>query len=257
MSNSKWRVVVSKETDPKWNISLDEAILRDIIDNGSPNTIRIWRNSKSVIIGRSQDAKAEVNLELCNELGIPIIRRCSGGGTVYMDLGNYNYSVIAETRTIPEVNSVSGITRFLCSAIIDLLSKLGCQPRFVPPSSVFIEDWKVSGSAQYYLYEGILHQGTLLVNSNLELMQRVLNPNSELAHSPRSVPSIPNPVANISFLLGKEFHHYEIVKLLIKSITKLLGENCWVLESNSKSENELTQLLVDTKYSGTCWLLGM
>jgi len=257
MSNSKWRVVISKETDPKWNIALDEAILRGVIDNSSPNTIRIWRNSKSVIIGRSQDARAEANLELCNELGIPIIRRCSGGGTVYMDLGNYNYSVIADTRTIPKVNSILGTTRFLCSAIIDLLSQLGCQPRFVPPSSVFIKEWKVSGSAQYYLYEGILHHGTLLVNSDLELMLNVLNPNSELAGRLRAVPSIPNPVANISLLLGKKFHHHEIVKLLIRSITKSLGEKCWVLGSNNKRENELTQLLVDTKYSDTCWLLGI
>jgi len=257
MMASKWRVVISKETDPEWNIALDEAILRGVIDDGSPNTIRIWQNSKSVIMGRSQDVRAEVNLQLCNELGIPIIRRCSGGGTVYMDLGNYNYSIIANTTTFAEANSVPDITRFLCSAIIDLLLQLGCNPRFVPPSSVFIEDWKVSGSAQYHLYEGILHHGTLLVNSDLELMLRVLNPNSELARSLRAVPSIPNPVANISLLLGKKFHHHQIVRLLIKSITKLLGENCWVLGSNNKSENELTQLLVDTKYSDTCWLLGI
>ncbi|MFQ5832422.1 MAG: biotin/lipoate A/B protein ligase family protein [Candidatus Thorarchaeota archaeon] len=257
MMDSKWRIVISKETDPEWNIALDEAILRGVIDHGSPNTIRIWQNSKSVIMGRSQDVRAEVNTELCNELGIPIIRRCSGGGTVYMDLGNYNYSINADTRTIIGVNSIPDITRFLCSAIIDLLSQLGCKPRFVPPSSVFIEDWKVSGSAQYYLYEGILHHGTLLIDSDLDMMHRVLNPNSELAHSLGTVPSIPDPVANISLLLGKELHSQEIVKRLVGSITKLLGQNCWGLGSISESENELAQLLVDTKYSDTCWLLGI
>lgn len=256
MMNSKWRVVISKETDPQWNIALDEAILRGVIDDGSPNTIRVWQNSRSVIMGRSQDVRAEVNTELCNELGIPIIRRCSGGGTVYMDLGNYNYSITAVTTTIAEANSIPDVTRFLCSAIIDLLSQLGCNPRFVPPSSVFIEDWKVSGSAQYYLYEGILHHGTLLVDSDLDMMQKVLSPNSELAHRLGTVPSIPNPVANISLLLGKEIHSQDIEKRLVGSLTKLLGKNCWKMESISESENELAQILVETKYSDTSWLSG-
>ncbi|MFW9967724.1 MAG: biotin/lipoate A/B protein ligase family protein [Candidatus Thorarchaeota archaeon] len=255
--DSAWRVVISKESDPAWNLAVDEAILRGIIDNNSPNTLRIWQNEKSVVIGRSQDVRAEVNVELCEKLNIPILRRCSGGGAVYMDLGNYNYSIITGDRAINRMKTIRDFTRFLCSAIVNLLSQLGCRSRFVPPSSIFIEDWKISGSAQYYLYEGILHHGTLLVNADLELMQKVLIPNPMLARSLGSVPSTPSPVANLSFLLGKEFHPKEITHLLVSAITNLLEENSWVQESINEIENELTQMLLDTKYSDTCWLLGI
>lgn len=255
--SSSWRVLISKETDPMWNIALDEALLRGVIDNSSPNTVRIWRCSKSVIMGRSQDVRAEVDLELCNKLGIPIIRRCSGGGTVYTDLGNYNYSIVADTRTLEDMSPLRNITRFLCSAIVDLLSQLGCRPRFVPPSSVFIENHKISGSAQYYLYEGILHHGTLLVNADLELMQKVLVPNPVLARSLRSVPSAPSPVGNVSFLLERDFLPEEIASLLVGAITNLLGTRCWAFGPTNEIEDELAQLLLDTKYSTTCWLLGV
>lgn len=257
MIDSTWRLIVSKETDPMWNLAVDEAILRGIIDKDSPNTVRIWQSSESVIIGRSQDLRAEVNLELCHELCIPILRRCSGGGTVYIDLGNYNYSIVALDKAINKKKATTNITPFLCSAIVDLLSQLGCNSKFVPPSNVFVEDWKVSGSAQYYLYEGILHHGTLLVNADLEMLQKVLVPNPTLARHLGCVPSTPSPIANLSFLLGREFHPNEITKLLVNAITNLFGENSWISGSLNRSEDEQTKMLLDTKYSDSDWLLGL
>ncbi len=255
--DSNWRFIVSKETDPMWNLAVDEAVLRGIIDDDSPNTVRIWQSSESVIIGRSQDLRAEVNLELCHELCIPILRRCSGGGTVYMDLGNYNYSIIAHEKIINKKGTITNITPFLCSAIVDLLSQLGCNSKFVPPSNVFVEDWKLSGSAQYYLYEGILHHGTLLVNADLETLQKVLTPNPMLARCLGCVPSNPSPVANLSFFLRRELSSNEITNLLVQTITKILSADNWVFGSISRSENELTKMLLDTKYSDSNWLLGI
>ncbi|UCE08973.1 MAG: lipoate--protein ligase family protein [Candidatus Thorarchaeota archaeon] len=255
--DTTWRVVISEETDPTWNLAVDEAILRSVIDDNSPNTVRIWRSSESVIIGRSQDTRAEVDIRLCNELSIPILRRCSGGGTVYMDLGNYNYSVIANSSVFTQVKAVHHIARFMCMAVVNLLSRLDCDSRFVPPSSVFIEDSKVSGSAQYFLYEGILHHGTLLVNADLELMQEVLAPNPTLAKRLRSVPSVSTPVVNLSSLFGKQYQFEEIANLLVDAIMGTLGAHNWDLGPTSTSENELTQLLYDTKYSDPCWLLGV
>lgn len=256
MNDSTWRVVLSKETDPAWNLAVDEAILRCIIDNVSPNTVRIWRSNESVVIGRSQDMRAEVNLDLCKGLNIPILRRCSGGGTVYMDLGNYNYSVVANDRLITEMKPTHHIARFICSAIVGLLSQLGCQSKFVHPSSVFVEDWKISGSAQYLLYEGFLHHGTLLVNTDLEMMMDVLNPNPTLARALGAVPSTPSPVVNLSFLLKREFRPKEITNLLVEAITSFLGENCWTFGLLSKNEYAMAQLLLNTKYSESHWLLG-
>ncbi|MFW9976202.1 MAG: biotin/lipoate A/B protein ligase family protein [Candidatus Thorarchaeota archaeon] len=255
--DSNWRLIISKETDPMWNLAVDEAILRGIINDDSPNTVRIWQSSESVIIGRSQDLRAEVNLELCHELCIPILRRCSGGGTVYMDLGNYNYSIISHEKIINKKRAITNITPFLCSAIVDLLSQLGCNSKFVPPSNVFVEDWKVSGSAQYYLYEGILHHGTLLVNVDLEMMQKVLTPNPTLARCLGCVPSTSSPVANLSFLLGRELLPKEITNLLVRAITKKLRDDNWVFGSISRSENKLAKMLLDTKYSDSNWLLGI
>ncbi|MFW9926943.1 MAG: biotin/lipoate A/B protein ligase family protein [Candidatus Thorarchaeota archaeon] len=257
MMDSTWRLIVSKETDPMWNLAVDEAILRGVIDNDSPNTVRIWQSSESVIIGRSQDLRAEVNLKLCHELCIPILRRCSGGGTVYLDLGNYNYSIVAHEKIINKKKTITNIIPFLCSAIVDLLSQLGCNSKFVPPSNVFVEDWKLSGSAQYYLYEGILHHGTLLVNADLEMLRKVLTPNPTLAGHLGCVPSTPSPVTNLSFLLRRVLHPKEVTNLLVQAIINILRTDNWGYGSINRSENELTKMLLDIKYSDSNWLLGI
>lgn len=256
MTEPVWRVVISEETDPAWNLAVDEAILRGIVSGDSPNTIRVWRSRESVIVGRCQDIRAEVDYLLCKEMGVPVLRRCSGGGAVYMDLGNYNYSVLACDKAMNGMDTVHHVSRFICSAIVGLLSRLGCQSRFVYPSSVFVESQKISGSAQFMLYEGFLHHGTLLVSADLEMMQAVLNPDPALAKSLRAVPSTPSPVVNLSALLKRELHPMEITHLLVESIMSLFERDSWTSGSINKSEDDMTQLLLEIKYSDSHWLQG-
>jgi lipoate-protein ligase A len=173
-----------------------------------------------------------------------------------MDLGNYNYSVVARDQAITEMTTVPHVFNFICSAIVRLLSQLGCKSRFVHPSSVFVENRKISGSAQYLLYEGFLHHGTLLVNADLEVLQAVLNSDPTLAGGLGAVPSNPSPVVNLSHLLKREFHSTEITDLLVEAIMKLFGENCWTFGSLSKDEYGTAHLLLNTKYSDSHWLLG-
>jgi len=248
MKMREWRVLVSATDDARLNLAIDESLIRNHVMHGNPNTIRIWQNQASVIIGRSQDPRAEVNIDVCRGLGIPVLRRFSGGGTVYTDRGCYNYSVVARSDAIPGPRTLPAVYRFICSAVMNAISDFGLRPLLVPPSSIFVQGYKVSGSAQYLLRDCLLQHGTLLVNSNLEVMQSVLSRDSRVAGLAHSVPSTPAPVANLSELAGRHLSRKEARDAMIRELTSLFGQP-WKRGSLSKSEDDMARCLLEQDHS--------
>lgn len=121
-----------------------------------------------------------------------------------------------------------------------------------PPSSVFVEGKKISGSAQYLLYDGLLHHGTLLVNANLDTMKSVLRTDDNLARALGVVSSTPSPVANLSSLVGMRIGPEEVNDLLIRALTNVF-EGTRFHGSLSKWELDMAHTLVETKYSDPSW----
>ena len=144
------------------NIAIDESILLAMTRKEIPSTIRFWRNDRVVMIGYSQCADVEVNLELCEKEAIQVIRRFSGGGAVYHDLGNLNYTLIvdADHRLIWNLDIVRSYG-VLCSGITEGLKEFGLRADFVPLSDIMINDKKVSGSSQSRKRGALLCHGTL------------------------------------------------------------------------------------------------
>lgn len=203
--------------DPAENLALEEAILLAYGADRVPPTLRIWRNPRCVVIGRSQSPEEEADLDACRRYGIPVFRRQSGGGAVYHHPGNLNFSLFlpldgpwADVREAYRM--VGGM---LCEA---LRTRYGLEAE-ARDGSVFIEGLKVSGMAQYR-YRGLLIHGTLLLWDDkipMEELLRAFRPD----YSPSRVPSRPNRTGSLGGLLEKEITPEDGVRLLISAFRPL------------------------------------
>ena len=134
---------------------------------------RVWRNRECVVLGRFLRAKDEVHIERANAAGVPVLKRTSGGGAVYHDLGNVNYSVYLPAGMVSSW-SIEESLRTLSYPVLRVLESLGLPWEWAPPNNIYVEGRKVSGSAQARKKRGILHHGTLLVSCDLGKMRFLL-----------------------------------------------------------------------------------
>jgi lipoate-protein ligase A len=171
--------------DPAMNLAIEEAILRSVLENQGPNTLRLWQNPPAVVIGHFQDPNSVASIVDCEKLGIRIFRRVSGGGAVYHDYGNVNYSIIVRKPSLTVcVENVERSYSFFCGGIIEGLGMLGVQARN-NCGNIVVDGKKISGSAQHRLYDAILHHGTLMVNVDFGTLGRALkiqNPHAALVN---------------------------------------------------------------------------
>jgi lipoate-protein ligase A len=165
---------MDNETLPKLNMAREEAILRTRQQGFGKDTLRIWRNSNSVVVGCFSDPRSEVNLDLCWKKGIKVVRRTSGGGAVYHDLGNLNFSATYDVSTPQIPSDILKIYKTFSTSVMAGLSKLGVTSEFRPPNSILSHGKKVSGLAIHKLPNVCLIHGTLLVNTDLQTLHQVL-----------------------------------------------------------------------------------
>jgi lipoate-protein ligase A len=158
----------NENTDARYNIGLEEKIFEEF--NGNDEFFMLWRNDKSVIVGYNQIIEQEVDLEFARLHNIPVIRRKTGGGAVYHDLGNVNYTYIS--------NKANEFGNFLAFAgqILEFLRSRGVNAQHIGKNDVGIEGKKISGSAQRVRNGYILHHGTLMFDVDIEMLDMVLTP---------------------------------------------------------------------------------
>ncbi len=246
---ASWRLLDSEVTyDVAKNLAIDEAILQARIKKAIPPTLRFWRNNRAVIVGRSQKICAEVNLEICLKEKIQVIKRFSGGGTVYHDLGNLNYTIVLDfDDPIIRGLDVAESYRILCSGLIRGLEYLGLGSfiDFIPPGNVFIRGKKVSGSAQLRRKNVILHHGTLLVNSDLETLKRVLTVYDEGKRDKST--SVWSPVTRLRDELNRRISINEVKEALIRGFKDSLGISL-KRGKITTLENEIASSIYRNKY---------
>jgi len=136
-------------------------------------SFRVWRNRDCVVLGRFLDAGEEVYLDRAERLGVPVLKRPSGGGAVFHDLGNINYSLYLSGEDLP-VFVLEESLRGLSFPVTRLLDGKGVPWEWVPPNSIYVEGGKISGSAQARTGGRVLHHGTLLVHSDLDRLRYLL-----------------------------------------------------------------------------------
>lgn len=174
--------------NPYLNLAIEEYIF----ENCEEETFIIWQNEPCVVIGKNQNPYAEVKIDLCRDRDVKIVRRITGGGAVYHDLGNVNYSFISPSHK-------EGIDfAYFTKPIIDALSILGVDAKLSGRNDIVLSDGrKISGNAQHSKGGRVLHHGTLLFNSDLNVLGELLNVDPEKLKS-KAVRSVRSRVANIS-----------------------------------------------------------
>ena len=172
-----WRQLDVEYRNPYRNMAVDEALLFAVDRNAAPNTVRFWRNLNAVVVGRSQSIEKEVSLEACERYGTSVVRRFTGGGAVYQDHGNLNWTIVSRRdHPLAKVKGILRVFKVCSSPILEGIKALGIRAKFKPPNSIFVDDKKISGMAAYVKRESILCHGTLLVNTDLNILTSVLKP---------------------------------------------------------------------------------
>ncbi|MDO4540552.1 MAG: lipoate--protein ligase [Syntrophomonadaceae bacterium] len=230
-------------TDPTWNLALEEYLLSRKAELG--DILLLWRNEPSVIIGRHQNAMEEVNTEYVREHGIRVVRRPSGGGAVYHDLGNVNFSFIVHDSGV-----MLNFQRFT-APVIAALRAMGADARDEGRNDISIDGRKVSGNAQYRQQGRVLHHGTLLFATDLAAMEQALSVSGDKLQS-RAVSSVRSRVANISEFVDSAIDVLQFRDILLQSIA---GPDCkrYVLTLRDK---DAIAALRDEKYRRFTWNVG-
>jgi lipoate-protein ligase A len=168
-----------KTLDPELNLGRDAEYWKQ----GEANRARVWRNGSCLVMGRFLKPEAEVYLDKAEELGIPVLKRASGGGAVYHDPGNLNYSLYLDLQD-PRLQDIGESLRALSFPVTRLLDLLEVPWKWVPPNNIYVEGKKISGSAQARSRGRLLHHGTLLVSCDLEMMKTLLRPGGRSTIAP-------------------------------------------------------------------------
>ena len=163
-------------TDPAFNLAFEEYFTGKAARMGD-SMLFFWRNRPSVIVGRFQNTFGEVHSAMANELGIDVVRRNTGGGAVYHDLGNLNYSFILPVGSNDYIQDAKNAAPFdlLFEIILKLLHKLGAKAEKSGRNDLLLDGRKISGAARQLTKTGLLLHGTLLFDVDLETLGKVLS----------------------------------------------------------------------------------
>ena len=249
----EWRFLeLEYPSNPAMNLAVDEAILNAVLEGRAPPTLRLWRNDRSVIVGRFQRVCDEVDLDLCMRMGIGVVRRVSGGGAVYQDLGNLNYTIaLTDGHRLIKVLTVAESYKVLCSWLQRALKLMGLNPEFKAPGNILINGRKVSGSAQLRRRGGILHHGTLLVNADLNLMKKALKAWRD-DYRGGEIPSVSMPVTNLMDELQIKIDFDGLKEILRSSFEKTFSVKL-VEEGLTDYERLIMEKLYRERYSRGSW----
>ena len=184
------RVIESRFRDAAHNLALEEVLFDSLAEE--EGLLLLYCNRPAVVVGKYQNAWEEVSPEAIRA-GLPVLRRMSGGGAVYHDPGNLNYSLITHvpSRRMPDVHTRVG-------PVLRALSRLGCADLSAESNGLSVGGVKVSGHAQRMSRGRLLHHGTLLVHTDLAALRAALRPPADTAIESKAVKSIRSPVANLS-----------------------------------------------------------
>jgi lipoate---protein ligase len=181
-------IIRRHNTDPYFNLATEEYILK----NFDEDSFMLWRNAPSIIVGKHQNTLAEINVDYVKKNNIPVVRRLSGGGAVFHDLGNLNFTFIQKG----EKENLVDFRRYT-EPILEVLRQLGINARFEGRNDLTIDGLKFSGNAEHIWKDRVLHHGTLLFSAQMTNLAEALNVDPAKFRD-KAVKSVRSRVTNIS-----------------------------------------------------------
>lgn len=198
-------------TDPRINLAIEEYVLKNM-DVDKDAFLLFYINEPSIIIGRNQNTVEEIDTEYVEANGIHVVRRLSGGGAVYHDLGNLNFSFL----TKDDGDSFRNFKKFT-EPVVNALAELGVEAKLEGRNDILIEGRKISGNAQFATNGRMFSHGTLLFDTEIDRVVSALKVRKDKIES-KGIKSIRSRVANISEFLPEPMTIEQFRSAILKSI---------------------------------------
>lgn len=230
-----------KETNPYFNIAAEEYVLK----NFTEDCFMLWRNEPCIIAGKHQNTLAEINLDFIEEHKLPVVRRISGGGTVFHDLGNLNFTFIKNGSSEKLVNF-----RKYTEPIIGALATLGVKAIFEGRNDLTVDGKKISGNAEHIHKNRVLHHGTLLFSAELGKLSKALKVDPSKFQD-KAVKSVRSRVTNIIDHLSSPLSIEAFEKTIYDHVLK--SDDQAEFYEFSKQDIQNINELVKTKYNTWDW----
>jgi lipoate-protein ligase A len=245
-----WRMLDVSYDSAAMNLALEEALARTAGSRGPSPTARFWVNPRAVVIGRFQQASAEVDIAQCNQTGVEVVRRFTGGGGVFHDEGTLNFTV---TTNRSETLSLSSLQEGNLRIVQNALKSLGVDSWTSDPNSLVVNGRKVCGAAAALGERFAFWHCSILVSTDTKLLETLLAP-SRRALTTQFVRSIWKPVMTIAEAVSKPVTIGDMKSSLIRSVENLF-EVRLDEEGLSTEEKDHSKELFAEKYSSDDWNL--
>ena len=237
------RFIYNACTDAPFNLAAEEWLLH----NSETDVFMLWRNAPAVIVGRNQNSHSEINTEYVQKHNIPVGRRLTGGGAVFHDLGNVNFTFIS-------LDNQSGLLDFrrFATPIVNALNALGVACEFTGRNDLVVGENKISGNAQHAHRDRLLHHGTLLYAADLDSVCAAVRP-SPAKYVDKSVKSVRGRVRNIVDFMSSPMPIEDFIHYLMRYVA-----NDQKAESSCLRADEIEGIekLAEERYRSWHWNYG-
>jgi lipoate-protein ligase A len=235
-------ILINLEThDPFFNLALEEVLLK----RRKEDYLILGINDLSVIIGKHQAAHREVNTKFVMGNKIPVIRRISGGGTVFHDAGNLNFTFIRQSEEGKQIDF-----RKYTRPVIDFLGSLGIYANIEGKSDIKVDGLKISGNAEHVYRNRVLHHGTLLFSSSIDMLRNAIRADKS-CYTTRAVESNPSSVMNLNERLVRFSNINEFREEMIHHLTTNMKDI--EVSSLSQQDGEDAISLAEIRYRRWEW----
>ena len=238
------KFIENNSIDPHYNLAFEEYVFKSLKED----IVLLWRNGPSIIVGKNQNTVEEINMDYVKKNNIKVVRRVTGGGAVYHDLGNLNFSFITKAKS----NLIDFKT--YNTPIVKALEKLGVDCQLSGRNDIVIDGKKFSGIAQSIIKGRVLNHGTLLFDSKLDTLSKALNVKRDKIES-KGIKSVASRVTNIKPYVREDIDVLEFKRILLNNIFEYFNQPLEIYELTPEDKKNI-QNLVDRKYGTWEWNYG-
>lgn len=231
---------------PQFNLALEEYVFNYL--NQFDEIFLLWINEPTIVVGKHQNTIEEINIQYVKENNINVVRRLSGGGAVYHDLGNLNYTIISKNK-----DSNGFDFKTFSQPVIEVLADLGIHAEFTGRNDIVIDGKKFCGNAQYMRKGRVLHHGAILFDVELDVLAKALKVSQDKIVS-KGVKSVRSRVTNIKEHLKEDITIEDFKELLLKHMFKD-KEDMEVYELTEEDLKNINKLM-EERYMTWDWVYG-
>ena len=234
--------IYNESTDPYFNLAAEEFLVQQLREE----VFMLWRNHNTIVIGRNQNTLSEIHYDYVQEHDISVVRRMSGGGAVFHDMGNVNFTFIVNSRD--DFNNYQRFTE----PVIGFLNSFGVGASLTGRNDLVIGEQKISGNAQYMYQDRMLHHGTLLYSAEQSRLAEALKVSPEKIQS-KGIQSVRSRVTNIASHMKNPPTPEDFIRAFADYMVKNIPDCQYYNLKNHEAE---IRRLRDEKYATWEWNFG-